>query len=273
MTEEVRDAALKALHDLVQKFIVETNYELRGLWNALPIDVPEKELYEVIGALLSRQSLLLRQMAFSKEFWNHDGGSIILRAMVDTHITLAYICQEDSFQRALTFIDYGLGQERLHISKIKARAEAEGDKDGVKKLEAYEKHLDSEKYIHHTDVNLGSWLSKSIRSLATDVGLGDLYDGTFPTLSAGTHGMWNHLLKFNCTTSDNPLHADMKIPKTEHPRPDFQVLLLAAGQVEMSFTLVRKRFNIAQPDSNPAQRLDEGMDVLTTRFNESPTPG
>lgn len=271
MTDEVRDAALQALQDLVQKFIRESNDELRELWNALPIEVPEKELYEVVGALLSRQSMLLRQLAYSTEFWNHDGGSLVLRCMVDTHITLAYICQEDSFQRALTFIDYGLGQERLHISKIKARVEADGDKDGVQKLEAYEKHLDSEKYIHHTDVNLGSWMSKSIRSLAAEVGLGDYYDGTFPTLSAGTHGMWNHLLKFNCTTSDNPLHADLKIPKTEHPRPDVQVLMLAAGQVEMSFTLVRKRFSLPQPESSPAQRLDEGMDAVSVRFKVKPS--
>ena len=104
MTDEVRDAALKGLQDLVQQFINETKDELRVLWNELPIEIPEKELYEVVGALLSRQTLLLRQMAFSTEFWNRDGGSLILRSMVDTYITLAYICQEDSFQRALTFI-------------------------------------------------------------------------------------------------------------------------------------------------------------------------
>lgn len=268
MTEEIREAAIKAMQDLVQKFIKESKDELRELWNALSIEVPEKELYEVIGALLSRQSLLTRQMAFSPEFWNHDGGSLVLRGMVDTHITLAYILQADSLQRAVAFMDYGLGQERLYIAKVKAKAEADGRMDVVAGLKAYESELDSEKYIHHTDIKYGAWLDKSIKSLANDIGLGEYYEAMFPPFSAGTHGMWNHLLKFNCAVSDNPLHAGLKIPKSEHPRPDVQVLLMAAGQMEMSFSLARKHFSIPEPETTPTNRLDAGMDEITVRFNK-----
>lgn len=268
MTDSEQAEALAALQDLVQKFIKEAQHELRELWNALPTKIPEKELFEVIGALLSRQSLLLRQMAFSPEFWNHDGGSLVLRGMVDTHITLAYILQSDSLERALAFIDYGLGQERLYIAKVKAKAEADGRMDVVAGLKAYESELDSEKYIHHTDIKYGAWLDKSIKSLASDIGLGEYYEAMFPPFSAGTHGMWNHLLKFNCTASDNPLHAGLKIPKTEHPRPDVQVLLMAAGQMEMSFSLARKHFSIPEPETTPTNRLDAGIDEITVRFNK-----
>ncbi|MBK8580874.1 MAG: hypothetical protein IPL86_03245 [Flavobacteriales bacterium] len=269
MSNTERDTALSALQGLVQKFIEEAQDELRELWNALPVETSEKELYEVVGALMSRQSLLLRQLSLSSEFWNFDGGSLVLRSMVDTHITLAYICHEDSLKRALAFIDYGLGQERLYTAKVKAKAEADGNTDVVAELTAYESDLDSEKYIHHTDVKYGAWSDKNIKSLANEVGLRDYYEATFPPFSSGTHGIWNHLLKFNCSVSDNPLHAGLKIPKTKHPSPDVEILMLAAGQAEMSFRLVRKRFNIAEPQTSPAQSLDTGMNEITAKFNRS----
>ena len=261
-------AAMEGLQDLVNGFAEDCQAELRSLWNALPVSIPERELFEVVGGLLSRQMLLLRQLSFSTAFWNYDAGSLVLRSMVDTHIIIAYICNDRSLDRARAFINHGLGQERLYVSKIKARASAMGDTELMARMEEYEKELDGEKYGHLTDVEYGSWTGKDNRRLAQELGLEEYYDGTFPTLSAGTHGGWNHLLKFNAVPSDNPLHAGLKRPVLEPSTPDINVLFLAGGQMEMSFRLVHERFGIVEPETSPTERLQQKLDELMTKPDE-----
>ena len=136
------------------------------------------------------------------------------------------------------------------------------------RMEEYEKELDGEKYGHLTDVEYGSWTGKDNRRLAQELGLEEYYDGTFPTLSAGTHGGWNHLLKFNAVPSDNPLHAGLKRPVLEPSTPDINVLFLAGGQMEMSFRLVRERFGIVEPETSPTERLQQKLDELMTKPDE-----
>ena len=67
-----------------------------GRW---PVDLTKREVHEVVGGLLARQATLGIQLASSPGIWNGHVAPLILRTMVDTFITLAWII-EDPVDRA-----------------------------------------------------------------------------------------------------------------------------------------------------------------------------
>jgi hypothetical protein len=205
-------------------------------WKKLPVELYKAETYEVIGALLSRQAALTIQLARSPGIWNVHMAPMVLRAMTDCHITLAWILKEPD-ERSRRYILYGLGQEKLAIETYKA--EADMDDVRVQQLvAAKESWLGSQRRDFLTEVNVGSWSGSSTRQMAEEADLLNFYKFAYTPFSGAVHNMWQHVSLYNLKTCTNPLHKFHKVPEIfgNHIEPDF--LFRSAKYTSMSYSVV-----------------------------------
>lgn len=273
LTEQEMESGRTVLERAIQEYLDDLDSYLRTTWNSLSIEIRQKELYEVVGGILSRQVLLCKQLAHSSRMWNPEGGSIILRAMVDNQINLAYICHADSYSRAMAFIDYGLGQQKLYTAKLKEHIKKREATDLLKAIEDFESTWNSEKYQNLTDVNMGGWAGKSTREMAKEVGEDELYELMFVQYTFSTHGTWNHILQFNCVQSDNPMHAGMKVPSLSMPPTDIEFLFRASKYVTLSFRWVDRLTGMQERTPNPETMLHAKIDEAANSLRKNRSEG
>ena len=126
-------------------------------WNKLPKEIFHQHNIEVLGALLSRQASLAKRIAREPTNWDFHIGPILLRAMIDVHITLTWILKnpDDSSKK---FIEYGLGQEKLQIEHLEDETDENDDKPLLDILiNARKSWLTDQRYSFLTTVDVGSW--------------------------------------------------------------------------------------------------------------------
>jgi hypothetical protein len=218
--------------------------ELAGeRWNKLPKDIYENYQCEVIGALLARQVTLARRMARTPAFCDVHIGPIILRVMIDNHITLAWILK-DPVERSKRFVLSGLGQAKLYLEHLKVENEDSGNPDLQHLIEAMERWINSQQYSFLTNVDLGAWSGLNIREMAEEADCLDLYRYAYTPFSSCVHNMWNHVGRLNVDQSGNPLHKYLLIPCDPEMKPEFDLLLNCAKYLQESFCAVDKAFNL-----------------------------
>ena len=97
----------KEILKIVDNYNQMVRAELLNRWKKWQLDLTNPEIYEVVGALVARQVTLATQLASTPSIWNGHVAPLILRTMVDTYITLAWIFenrskgQENSFYMVL----------------------------------------------------------------------------------------------------------------------------------------------------------------------------
>ncbi len=248
---------LQPIWEMVEEYVGLVREELNQRWNAWATTLAELEKFEVIGALLARQVTLATQLAMAPSFWNPHVGPIILRAMTDVHITLAWIFI-DPVPRARQFVLYGLGQHKLYVEHLKAWAEREHE-DMREVIEAMERWQSSERFEFLTEVNVGNWADTNTRKMAEECGEINLYNGAYLPFSGAVHSMWQHIARMNLTRCESPLHRLHRIPTDEDIDPDPDYLFRAARFLKKSFD----RFDTATGVSVNAR---SGFDALCARL-------
>lgn len=237
---------IQNLSQCIEKYLKDIQSELIIRWNNWNIDYENKEIYEVVGGLISRQIHLTRYFLQSSSNWNADFGSIFLRTSVETHLSLAWILKNDSLNRSKLFMEYGLGQEKLIREKYKSALEKEDKFESIKEaFEEEEQRWDRERYSLFTDINLGAWSGISAYQMAKEIDDENFYNIVYSPFSNAVHSTWNHILKFNVKSSDNPLHGYIKMPIFEFLRPDIHYVELATKYMQMSFFVVDAKFPIS----------------------------
>lgn len=210
-------------------------------WQKLPKDAYDSETTEVVGALMARQVSIARRIARNPDVWDWHVGPILLRALVDTHITLTWILA-DPVLRSRRFVRFGLGQEKLQIEHLKAaQADQPGDELALM-IEAGESWVNSQRYMFLLEVDVGAWSGMSTREMAEEVGLQSLYNFAYVPWSSCTHSMWNHVGKFNLRYEGNPLHRYLRAPFDPDFEPQIDVLINSAKYLELSFDAIDEHF-------------------------------
>ncbi|MEE9465159.1 MAG: DUF5677 domain-containing protein [Candidatus Neomarinimicrobiota bacterium] len=233
------------LRDLIATLCNNAENELNERWEAWEKDFAENEVYEVVGGLLARQASLFTNMAQSPPMWNWHSSPVILRTMIDTHITLAWIL-EAPLERSRKFIYFGLGQMKLEIEHRKRQLEIDGPNDGGQKIiEIYEGWLDSQRWSFLTEVNVGSWSGLTTREMADEAGIIDFYNYCFTPFSAATHSQWHHIAKMNLNQCENPLHRYHRIPAINNDHTDIQTLVLVAKYMWKSMDLFDRKLGVS----------------------------
>jgi hypothetical protein len=200
-------------------------------------------------------------MAESPRAWNYDIGPLILRAMADVHIALAWILG-DPIPRARGFVLHGLGQAKLELEHRKA--DAEGRKSGAGEraiLEALERWITSQRYPFLTEVNVGSLAGLSTRAMAEAAGLLHFYNYVYQTWSACIHSTWWHVGPRNLEPCDNPLHRYHRVPVLSKPDCDASLLYLAAKYANKTLRLCEATLGVHTSCPNAFQQLSEDLGV------------
>jgi hypothetical protein len=209
--------ASESTHPMIKFGIAYERYAwsvVDAIWAEFPVDIFESEFAEVVGALLARQCNLTVKVARNPDLWDYHAGPLFLRSMTDVYITVAWILK-DPLVRARQFIQYGLGQEKLHVERLKSAIndeepeEAEELREGIKAREAW---IDWQHYSFLQHVDIGSWSGISTRKMAEEADCLGLYDFAYGGWSNATHSTWNHVGRFDVFPSSEPLHKHIWQP-------------------------------------------------------------
>ncbi len=245
-----------------------------AIWEKFPVDIFESEFAEVIGALLARQCNLAVKVARNPALWDYHAGPLFLRSMTDVYITVAWILK-DPLVRARQFIQYGLGQEKLHVERLKTAIddeepdEADELRQGIKAREAW---IDWQHYSFLQHVDVGSWSGISTRKMAEETECLDLYDFAYGGWSNATHSTWNHVGRFDVFPSSEPLHKHIWQPANLPHGLHEDVIIKATKYFDKLTVHLVDEFKIEMTIPRPSEwlwprlsQLQEEMDAIESK--------
>lgn len=240
-----------------REYLALVHEDLDARWRAWNIDLTRVVVHEVVGGLLARQVSLASHMARTTNLWTGHVGPLVLRAMCDVHINVAWILKSPD-QRAQQFYRYGLGQEKLYIEHLKAAQDTNDEM--VRYLEA---RLSRQRFPFLTEVNVGDWADLDTRKRAAEVGCSEMYNFAFQPWSQGVHSTWVHLEEYNLDECPNPLHRHHRIPVDSDPPPDIGFLENAARYLDLSFDVFDKSADVSVGPPRGHARFLEFVDHCT----------
>jgi hypothetical protein len=261
--------ALGDVHRLIQAFTDRAREELADRLAKWPTDLAEQEVHEVVGALLARQVTLATKLAVCPPIWDGHVAPIILRAMADAYITLAWILQDPS-NRCKKFIHYGLGQQKLQLEHRRADLTGRNPLEGeIESLEAVEGWINSQRATFLTNVNLGSWSGVSTRDMADQAGCLDFYNYVYAPFSACAHSMWHHIAHYNLKQCQNPLHRYHSVPRIDDEPHDFHYVYLAAKYLQKTFSTSDKLVGVTVNIESAFDLLNQILETIDPTQPES----
>ena len=261
MTDTKREPIHGSIEKIIGEFVRNAGSELEARWNAWELDMGQREFQEVAGGLMARQVTLAVQIARNPLIWNGDGAPVLLRAMADVYINLAWIFGAPA-ERSRKFVLHGLGQMKLHLEHRKAlRGEGPPDPQEEAYIKREEEWLQSQRIPDLTDVNLGSWAESNTRKMADEAGCLDFYNYVYMTFSGVTHSMWQHVGRNNMKECLNPLHRPHRIPCVVDGGIDPFYIHLAAKYLRKAFALFDEKTGVKVD-------VPSAYEVLEQRFEE-----
>lgn len=259
MTE---DPGLDDVYRVMEAFSGRAREELDHRLAKWPLDLSKQDVHEVVGSLLARQVTLASQLAACPPIWNGHIAPLLLRAMADAYITLAWVLKSPS-DRSRQFIHYGLGQEKLQLEHRRAAMETREPRQGEREYcDLIEAWINAQRATFLTDVNLGSWSGLSTRAMAEEAGRLDFYNYVYSPFSACTHSMWQHLARYNLHDCGNPLHRFHRMAVLREAPLDPDYLYLAAKYLQKSFATFDDALGITAEIESAFDVLCQGLDRL-----------
>lgn len=183
--------------------------DLRARLANWPLNLNDVEVFEVVTALLCRQATLTIDMASSPGLWTAHTAPILLRAIADVFINLAWILK-DPRPRARMYVEDGQGAVKLQIAHQKRALEAAKDSSEAEELrrmiDLWSEWLAGQRLEAFVEVNLGSWSGLNTRKMAEEAGFLDFYNYVYQPFSNVAHSNWAHVSMFNTVHCENPAH-------------------------------------------------------------------
>lgn len=234
MTEE--NAELKSF---LERYIDNVDRGMRERWALYRPDTYNHEGSDAIAGLMARQATLAIEFAQNPGMWNGNIAPLVLRAMTDTHITLAWILKSP-IDRGREYIRYGLGQEKLQIELYENEEENIPDEEKHSALSELIKHrrqwLNSQLQEWAIDVNVGSWSGKSTRDMALESDCESLYKFAYMPFSGAAHSMWQHVGIYNVERCRRALHKGHRIPQILSFSPDLDYLYRSSKYISRTYS-------------------------------------
>jgi hypothetical protein len=258
----VEGARLAEILESADRYKEELFEELQRSWNKMSVDLAKPMKDEVLGGLIARQARLTTAIARDPYLWSVDTGRILLRCMVDAHITLAWLVRkatEDDFQ---SFVQYGLGQDKLLVEHLEAQVDSEDAAAEVtrKTIEGMRTWIDSQLFTYLLPVNVGSWAKKSPRAMAEEADCVDVYNFSYSPFSSAVHGTWNVIARINLRFCANPLHRFHRVPSLMDPPAHLDTVRHAAQIMDQSFRVWETAKGMKPLESTASQRFLHRLD-------------
>jgi len=203
------------------------------------------EVSSVLNGLLGRQATLTIKLAESPSNWDGHIAPLVLRSMIDCHISFEWILQSP-LARAQEYIGYALGQAKLSLSHLQEELARKPEDERIKSMiEIKESWIAYHRLMHFVEVNLGSWSGASVRKMAQEIGDENFYKFSFTPFSSCVHNSWEHVHLYNTILCRNPLHKFHKLPAMIDAPWDPDYLYRSAKYVSMSFRAYDKATGIS----------------------------
>jgi hypothetical protein len=262
------EVLIEGLLASAQTYAEQLGSELEEQWNMVTPDLAEPRRGEVLSALLARQARLSSAIVRDPHLWSVDIGRITLRCMVDTYITLRWLAEKGRAADFDSFVEHGLGNEKLLVEHLKAQLSAEVASEIESQIEHMEQWINSQLYTFLLPVNIGAW--KSIRQMADELGALDIYNLSFAPYSANIHGTWNALARLNLRLCVNPLHGLHRTPVFDDPGLYLDTPSIAVDLMRRTFSSWAEAMGLQDTQLKPGNLFFER---LAARSEEGPQSG
>ena len=178
---------------------------------------------EVISGLVARALGLFVDV--SRLLLSGTNLNLYLRPLAETVIVISWFVRCGTDEDAKRFREFGRGQLKLHYSQFSEIDDAMLP-FGLDERRL-EEHLDVQSSLEMFDeyaiVDLANWTKTTMRELAIEAGVKEVYDLGFQAFSGDTHGTWGALRQTSLQMCMNPLHQGHFLPtlvsENEFPQP------------------------------------------------------
>jgi hypothetical protein len=184
---------------------------LQDLSAAYRCDLFEPERDEILLGLFSRLTRLYFKICIDPAFWARDIAGIMLRCIVDTGITFAFLATHGTAQNFKDFKTYGEGKQKLLMLHLQDTYPDVGSLEGKTAAEIAQS-LGGGLTTEVLNIELDNWTKRSARDLAIAAGLEKYYRLAYDPSSADVHGTWMSLDNSNLTRCVQPLHRFHRLP-------------------------------------------------------------
>lgn len=135
-------------------------------------------------------------------------GRLVLRAVIESYITLSYLIKKDSVEIWKSYRSFGSGQAKLVSLKI----EDSGKIPSFINLEEINKIANEDMWEEFVDIPLGNWNGTNLRQMAIESNTKKIYDKYYDWTSSYVHCNWGAVRDSIFTIDFNPLHRLMRVP-------------------------------------------------------------
>ncbi|MCC5675453.1 hypothetical protein JNE43_11675 [Kocuria rhizophila] len=206
-----------------------------------PSELHQPERQEVNAGLVFRAGRELAVALGYPDLWCEEHGSHITRTLAETRIILQWMTTQDLsiYER---YKDYGAGKAKLYtriLDEIPEDARSSAFLDGVRELRKLS-HNDESIDYRVVDTR-DSFSGKSLRSMAEEAELLDLYRHVYQMASGTTHGEWWSIENNAMERCLNVLHRGHLIPSLH---------LNVGGNAEFAWAWVQQFYSIVRLSMN-----------------------
>jgi hypothetical protein len=183
-----------------------------------PVDLFRPAQHEVLCGMVTRTARSVLAVLDAPHMWCSEHGAGIIRQLAETEIVMTWMDRQDPevYER---YQNYGIGKAKLQRRRMSELAEKfEGNPPAllVQALERAQQRLGGDWGEEFINVSLDSTFAGiSVRQMALDCGLEDLYRYVYQGASAVTHGEWDPIDDQMMTRCGNPLHRWHRLPSTD----------------------------------------------------------
>lgn len=210
-----------------------------------PSDLRTPEKHEVHSGLIMRAGREVITVLGIPNLWCLEHGAHIGRMLTETRIHLQWMGMQDAsiYRR---YQDYGAGKAKLYARIMSEIPIEEGDAavEGIKEFErlSHNHNVLDTRIVDTSD----SFAGVSLRSMANECGLLDLYRHTYSVSSGVTHSEW-WAIETNCMQRCfNILHGGHLIPSLELSLGEN--VALAKSWLDTLYTLIKVSLQILGTD-------------------------
>lgn len=233
-----------------------------------PARLYEKERQEVISGLVARAGRDVTAVLSAPDLWCMEHGAHITRMLVETKIYLHWMALQDpSIYRE--FQEYGAGKAKLYAAiseELPTEARTVGFREAAEELKRLSHN--SEVLDHRTVDTRDTFASgKSIRSMAEEAGLLDLYRQAYSLASGIAHSEWWSIEMHAMEPCLNVLHGLHLIPSLSLSFGGN--VSLAASWADQFYSLARSALSILGTDEDAVSAAFAWLDGSA---EETPSP-
>ncbi|MDQ2847829.1 MAG: DUF5677 domain-containing protein [Actinomycetota bacterium] len=239
------------------------------LSNARPHACTTNERQEVHAGLVARAGRDLITALGAPDLWCMEHGSHIIRVLVEVRIYLQWMATQDATIYR-SFQEYGAGKAKLYariMDELPAEARRPDFEEAVKEVEGLS-HNDGPLDHRTVDTRDSFAEGKSIRAMASECGLLDLYRQAYSMASGVAHSEWWSVETHAMERCLNVLHGGHLIPSLS---------LSAGGNVDLArswvdqfYALVRQSLQILGTDADAIAAAFSWLEDDVAAERESP---